>query len=246
MNPATFADASDLRLLDAWEAGRRASPVDRADHLLWAAGLEPADDETLGTRDGRLLAVRRTAFGSHVEALVACPACDVQLQSAFDLDDVISDSAPIEGPLEARSADGAHHASFRLPTVADLRAAAAAHDPVASYRILIRRCVTDARRDMVPVEVESLPSDLLEGIAEAMAAGDRQADVRLTLTCPDCGHRWEARFDIASFLWMEVDAHVRRLLVDVHALARAYGWSEADILGLPPARRRAYLELVLG
>ena len=35
-----------------------------------------------------------------------------------------------------------------------------------------------------------------------------------------------------------------RMLLDIHALARAYGWSESDILALPPRRRQAYLELV--
>jgi len=32
----------------------------------------------------------------------------------------------------------------------------------------------------------------------------------------------------------------------VHALARAYGWSEAAILGMGSARRARYLELVAG
>jgi len=37
---------------------------------------------------------------------------------------------------------------------------------------------------------------------------------------------------------------VRRLLVEVHALASAYGWSEQEILSLSDARRRLYLEMV--
>ena len=34
-----------------------------------------------------------------------------------------------------------------------------------------------------------------------------------------------------------------RLLGHVHALARAYGWREADILAMSPARRQVYLDL---
>jgi hypothetical protein len=34
--------------------------------------------------------------------------------------------------------------------------------------------------------------------------------------------------------------------MEVDALARAYGWREADILALSPARRAAYLELARG
>ena len=33
-------------------------------------------------------------------------------------------------------------------------------------------------------------------------------------------------------------------LAEVHALAAAYGWTEAEVLALSAARRRAYLELV--
>jgi hypothetical protein len=33
-------------------------------------------------------------------------------------------------------------------------------------------------------------------------------------------------------------------LLEVHALASHYGWTEPDVLALPPARRRAYLEMV--
>ena len=79
-----------------------------------------------------------------------------------------------------------------------------------------------------------------------MAAADPQADVELALSCPACGHAWPAAFDIASFLWTEVDAWARVLLHEIHALASAYGWREADILALSPRRRRAYLELIGG
>jgi hypothetical protein len=64
------------------------------------------------------------------------------------------------------------------------------------------------------------------------------------LTCPQCAHQWQAPLDIVSFLWSEVHAWAIRLLREIHELASAYGWSEAEILALSPWRRRAYLELV--
>jgi hypothetical protein len=51
---------------------------------------------------------------------------------------------------------------------------------------------------------------------------------------------------VAALLWVEVEAGAIALVQDVHLLAAAYGWSEAEVLGLGPARRRAYLELVRG
>jgi hypothetical protein len=37
-----------------------------------------------------------------------------------------------------------------------------------------------------------------------------------------------------------------RLLEEVHSIARAYHWSEAEILALPLPRRRRYLDLLQG
>ena len=79
-----------------------------------------------------------------------------------------------------------------------------------------------------------------------MADADPQADVRLAVTCPSCGTGWEVPFDAGSFLWSEVEAWARRTLLEVHQLAAAYGWSEAEVLALGPRRRQAYLELVGG
>ncbi len=77
----------------------------------------------------------------------------------------------------------------------------------------------------------------------ALSTCDPQADVRIDLDCASCGHRWTSPFDIARYLWTELETHARRLLYDVHALATAYGWAEADVLAVSPARRRYYLEL---
>ena len=66
------------------------------------------------------------------------------------------------------------------------------------------------------------------------------------LYCPECGHRWHATFDIVSFFWSEIDAWAYRTLHQVHRLASAYGWREADILAMSPWRRQFYLSLQNG
>jgi hypothetical protein len=63
--------------------------------------------------------------------------------------------------------------------------------------------------------------------------------------CPSCGHVWQALLDIVDFLWKEVAAGAARLLDEVHTLARAYHWPEADILAMSSRRRQAYLELAM-
>ena len=80
-------------------------------------------------------------------------------------------------------------------------------------------------------------------IAEAVEAADPGADLTLDVACPECGGATRAELDIASYLWTELDAWARDVLLDVHLLATAYGWSEPEILALSPTRRRYYLEL---
>ena len=79
-----------------------------------------------------------------------------------------------------------------------------------------------------------------------MAEVDPQANLQLDLSCPACGHRWQVLFDIGSFFWSELNAWAQRLLAEVHVLASAYGWREADILNLSPSRRQFYLGLISG
>ena len=77
-----------------------------------------------------------------------------------------------------------------------------------------------------------------------MAQADPQADVQLALSCPACSHQWQSVFDIVSFFWSEMNAWAYRILREVHILASAYGWREADILAMSPYRRQLYLKMV--
>ena len=101
-----------------------------------------------------------------------------------------------------------------------------------------------ARLDGQPVATAALPEPVVRAVGQALGDADPQADVELALSCTACGHRWATRFDVVEFLWHELDRRLRGVLGEVHLLARAYGWTEADILALPDRRRRRYLELL--
>jgi hypothetical protein len=92
--------------------------------------------------------------------------------------------------------------------------------------------------------MDQLPDTLLETITAHMAELDPQADTRLSLSCPGCHHCWQALFDIVSYFWNEIQAWAARIFTEIHLLASAYGWSEADILSLSPLRRQMYLSRV--
>jgi hypothetical protein len=111
-------------------------------------------------------------------------------------------------------------------------------------RAVIGRCTIEARRGPVCVGADELPDAVTEAIAEAMAGADPQADVQVALTCPACARRWDAVFDVAEFLWREIDAWAKRVLDEVHILASAYGWSEGEILSMSAARRERYVSMV--
>ena len=83
-----------------------------------------------------------------------------------------------------------------------------------------------------------------ERLGDAIADLDPQADVVLTLTCPNCAALAQEPFDVAEFLWIEVCSWAEQTLDDVDALARAYGWPEHEVLALSPWRRQRYVELV--
>lgn len=241
------APGSDL-LLQAWEAGLDQAPARRAVSLLACACADSDDDLArlpVGVRDARLLRLRRALFGEAVAALAQCPACGERLDVSFGVDDVCPgslaepDAGEAPGSYQLRS--GAYQVSYRLPNSADLGSVTL--DAAAPARLL-RRCVSAATCDGTLVAADQLPPDVVSAISAAMAAADPLARIELALICPGCGHGWENLLDIGDFLWKEVDAWARRTLQDVHTLARAYGWSEPEVLAMTPRRRDIYLDMV--
>jgi len=139
-----------------------------------------------------------------------------------------------------------YEVQFRLPNSQDLVAVAESGDAAAGRRLLLESCLLAARLGDEDKSAGELPTDLVESLTARMAQADPQANVWLNLACPSCGHRWQAPFDIASFLWRELNFWAERTLQQVHSLALAYGWTEADILALSPWRRQYYLNLAGG
>ncbi|MET8944442.1 hypothetical protein ABZX30_12860 [Streptomyces sp. NPDC004542] len=239
----TITGAADL--LAAWEAGLAQEPAGRALLLHRAARPDLGDEPgtllglPVGAREADLFALRRALFGERMQVRLECGGCGQDME--FDLD-AAQFARTLAGPGEPLLgiAEDGWEVEFRLPAVADLAAAARAADP---RRALLARCVVTAVRDGAPVPADALPAAVQRRIAEAAEAADPGADVTLNVACPECGDATRAELDIASYLWTELDAWARDVLLDVHLLATAYGWSEPEILALSPLRRRYYLEL---
>ncbi|MGY1690610.1 T4 family baseplate hub assembly chaperone [Geodermatophilus sp. SYSU D01105] len=232
-------------LVAAWEEGRGRTPGRRGLSLLGLLGVDAARRPGLsvGQRDALLLDLRGELFGPAVVAVTSCPGCGERVELDFDVDDV---RVPPPGdPTEAFEFrhDG-YTVRARPPTAGDLVALETARSAPEGRALLLGRCVVSVRRGDAEVALTELPDGVHAELAARMAEADPQADTRLVLTCPACGRTWSAIFDIVSFLWQELDDWTRGLLQDVHGLASVYGWSEADILAMSPARRTLYLDLV--
>ena len=223
-------------IISCWEQGRRRHPLDRA-LLLHAAATPDADpetlaDRTLGERNAALLRLRQSLFGDALKSCVECPECGEPLEFALSASAFL-ERAPAAGTRHATVGDY----RVRLPTTRDLASVAGEPDEASATRKLLDRLRGDSDSG-----ADSISADEL---ASALDAADPCMDLTLELSCPACAHRWNAPFDVPAYLWEEVDVRARRLLDEVHALARSYGWSEQEILGLSETRRHAYLERVL-
>jgi len=227
------------RMLAAWERGRERAEPWRALALLESA-LPESDAGALATlplaeRNALLLRLRAITFGGRIEGFAVCPECGAQLEFALHADD-------LEGALRAPAGETwkeqEAEIEMRPVNTRDLAAAMGAGNDADARALLLARTVSPTEKASTALE----RSDWLERFERLNAS----AEIRCMLPCAECGRRPVLDLDIASFLWREVALAARRLLAEIHRLARAYGWSEQAILAMSATRRATYLEMLEG
>ena len=236
-----------VSLLGVWEDGVSLPLIQRALTLLAAACPEKSAGEwahtSIGERDTRLLRLQEELFGNELEVTAVCPRCGTQLEADFTTRDVEVLVPGVTGEKGFTVEASGYRLDYRLPTSVDLSEATAC--AVADRReTLLRRCVQAVRVGDAAVDAGTLPAGVVHAVLEEMTRADPLADVQVEVACASCQHAWTVAFDIVAYLWSEIDEWAQRLLLEVHALASAYGWSERDIFGLSASRRRLYLDLV--
>jgi len=235
-------------MLEVWERGLAEPPLRRSLMLLSAAAGEPMEVVarlSAGQRDARLLNLREWAFGPQLAAVASCLRCGERLEMDLRVSDlrVEAEAEPSESwPLEVAG----YELRCRAPNSLDLLAIAGWRDRAEARRRLLERCLSDVAREGAPVAVDQLPDEVIAAAVERIAQADPQADMRLALSCPQCGHHWQSGFDIGPFFWSEIHVWAQRILREVHTLASAYGWREMDILTMSPWRRQFYLSCIGG
>jgi hypothetical protein len=219
-------DLSAAATLDLWQEVEGRDPVERSLALVAAAGREP--DEVarlpLGRRDAILLELYA---GETLDATAECPSCGERAEFSVGTRELLARGEAAAEPRPVGSV------VWRPPDSRDVAAAAGSGDLASAERVLLERCAGFA----------DLPREVREAVAGAMAEADPLAEVLVDVSCPACGEGFVADLDVGAFAWAEVRARAQRLIHDVDTLARAYGWTEAEVLALGERRRAAYLEL---
>jgi len=191
---------------------------------------------TIAERDWLVVELRRRSFGSRIQSEARCPSCGSAVEIEFATEDL-----PIQ-PTTVRE-----HFEIQLPTgkIACLRPLTAGDheqfvdktglDSTAQLALALERALVSLDGGL-----ENLAIDDRTALDQALAASIPE-EIQLNLECQSCGQQLTAPFDPCTSFFAELKEHSRTLLDDVHTLARAYHWSEREILRLPLRRRLAYL-----
>lgn len=243
---------SSLTAKDAirvWELGYKQRPAERAVTILSAAFPEQDREDlgrlTLGQCNARLLAVRERVFGEQLTGFWECPNCGERLEFTLS-STALNQASRDEGPApEFELESEGYHLRFRPLEIEDLNVVVAAGSQIDTARHrLVERCVLEARHGERALDAGDLPETVIADLAASLAECDAGAEILLDLVCPACENTQQLPFDIASFFYKEISWQAQNLMREVHSLARAYGWHEAEILSLSARRRQFYLEMV--
>jgi hypothetical protein len=214
------------------ELARRVASSVTGDPVDWA-GL-PATD-----LDAAALVIRRSWIGDIIRTDTVCPVgeCRERIDVSFGITSYLEHHRP-RRPRGAAAVPGDSWFAlvrapvrFRIPTVADLLAAASEERPAEA---LSARCI----------DAPALSRALARRLDRALAALAPSLDDLLGGPCPACGHPVTMRFDPVSYTLAELRNAFSAVYLDIHALAAAYGWPEDVILALPRARRRRYASII--
>jgi transcription elongation factor Elf1 len=210
-----------------------ASSVPKAVTAVLAAALAELGGEGVTEEAVRALAIGDRQFlmrqlSAHlghdqVWLTAACRRCG----ESFDFD-VHQSALPVKEASESFPYAATAVGRYRIPTGADQEAIATIDDDDDAVQALLARCTLEGSDGSDP------------GAQEAMEAASPEVALAAAAVCPACGAKNEVAID--PYLGLRMDG--QSLFMEVHRIASAYHWSEAQILALPRERRRLYLRLI--
>lgn len=188
---------------------------------------------TVGQRTAALIdLLRLTERRDAIELNANCSTCG----EAFGFELPLAALPSPDADLVRVGLDGGREVELRRPCGEDLR----------RWRALRPASRPESVRAMI--ETLCVAGEAGDGDAAALAAhlaeADPLVDFEVDGACPACGASTLIAVDLETLALSRFAAGQRRIEADLHRLARAYGWTEAQSLAVPPARRRRYLALI--
>jgi len=185
-----------------------------------------------------LMQMRAERFGRKMALGFVCPHCAAKAEIEFRVEDCLEAATPrqvagVEADEERPGWLRLGAIQFRLPTAGDQIAVLSTPRPMEriaelcldpSARKLPQRTRAErAMAEMAPLVSRSLPA-----------------------ACPACKGDVPVAFHVAGLVVGEWRRAASAAHDEIDLIARAYHWSEAEILALPQSRRRAYAERIRG
>ena len=225
------------RVLIAWERGQASREPWRALVLLEAAMPEREMKELaalpLAERNALLLRLHAMTFGRSVEGFAVCAECGEQLEFAMDAEEM---ARTMRAPAPETWEEDDNPMRMRPADTSDVAASLEAANEEDARALLLARTLGMESTDLVRAE----RPDWVDRFDRQNAS----AEIRCVLPCAQCGARAALDFDVAGFVWREIQVAARRLMAEIHRLATAYGWSEKAVARMSAVRRAAYLEML--
>jgi hypothetical protein len=240
MKDAQMRDAEpagrEAQVLDLWERGIGLERWRRDDALMAAYAPPPSG---LGARNKELLGIRNRHFNQAWPLKSSCPACAVDCEFEADSRMLAQQLDQLEAAADQIDWCGRKVAA-RAPDLDDLKVISVQPDIRSAALTLAARCLSP------DFDLSEADETTLENIGLQLEKLDPSAAVSFALHCPACAHEWSAFVDVGDAIWTELQAAAERSLFEIDSLARAYGWTEDDVMRTSPMRRAAYLQLVEG
>lgn len=242
-------DLNAQDLLIVWEHGLNQPLLQKALFMLTIAYPEitPTDlaKLSIGLRDRYLLQLRAQLFGQQLMNTAVCPECKESTEWDSSVEELlISPDDTHSGSTEFDTTIADYSLHFRLINSLDIATIANSKNSESAQQQLLAQCLIKAEYQGKICAIEQLPKTVIQKLNQQLDELDPQADIRISLSCPECSNCWDVLFDISSFLWSEINGWAERMLYTIHKLAMAYGWSEQEILTLSPVRRQLYLGML--
>ena len=240
---------NSAELLQIWEEGLDKSVLHSALLLLSKScnlPIETVGALSIGERDAQLLKLREWLFGNKLLNTAHCPNCAECVEwtmTTFDLQ--LQLPSFLEGkPKVLEVLSEGYHIRFRLPNSIDILDMTREKNSAYNSQQLLLHCILELVDCPKDISSANLPHHILDSIQHKMEIEDPQANISIALTCPSCNQQWASVFDILSYLWIEIDNWAKHILQEVYILAKAFNWSEHDILNMSIRRRQLYLEML--